>query len=152
MTSSAVLSSPQLRFLAASRTAALATRARDGTARLVPICFIVVPRGEPPAIVTPLDEKPKAVADPRDLERVRDILAEPHVDLLLDRWSEDWTELAWLRLSGRASLLEPGDPTLLALLPALRAKYPQYEAHRLEDRPAIRIDILAARSWGRLEP
>lgn len=152
MTTPAVLTAPELRFLAGARTATLATRSDGGAARLVPICFVVLEDSGQPMIVTPLDEKPKSVADPRDLERVQDILAEPRVDLLVDRWSEDWTELAWLRLSGRAALLEPADPTLLAALPGLRAKYPQYETHRLEHRPAIRIELLAARSWGRLGP
>lgn len=152
MSSPAVLNDLQLRFLAGARTATLATRGPDGAARLVPICFVALAAGERPLIVTPLDEKPKAVADPRDLERVRDIGRDPRVDLLVDRWSEDWTELAWLRLRGRAALLEPGDPAILAAAGDLRAKYPQYASHRLEDRPAIRIEVLAARSWGRLEP
>ncbi|HEX7222878.1 MAG TPA: hypothetical protein VF231_06490, partial [Candidatus Limnocylindrales bacterium] len=70
MTTPAVLTAPELRFLADARTATLATRADDGSARLVPICFVVL--GDQALLVTPLDEKPKSVADPRDLERVRD--------------------------------------------------------------------------------
>ncbi len=151
MTSGAPLSDPQLRFLASARTATLATRADGGHARLVPICFVVL-HLPAAAIVTPLDEKPKQVADPRELERVRDILARPEVDLLVDRWSEDWTELAWLRILGRASLVEPGVPEHAAAVRALRAKYAQYAAHHLEERPAIRIDVLGGRSWGRLGP
>jgi PPOX class probable F420-dependent enzyme len=150
MTTPAVLTAPELRFLADARTATLATRADDGSARLVPICFVVL--GDQALLVTPLDEKPKSVADPRDLERVRDIGARPDVDLLVDRWSEDWRQLAWLQLRGTARLIEPGHPDHGAAIPALRAKYPQYVDHRLEDRPAIRIELLAARSWGRLEP
>jgi hypothetical protein len=33
----------------------------------------------------------------------------------------------------------------------LRAKYVQYATHRLEERPLIRIDIQAVRSWGSLK-
>ena len=27
--------------------------------------------------------------------------------ILVDEWDEDWTRLAWLRMDGRAKLLEP---------------------------------------------
>jgi PPOX class probable F420-dependent enzyme len=104
-------------------------------------------------LYVPLDEKPKDVEDPRRLARVRDIAIDPRVALLVERWSEDWSELAWLRLSGEASLMEPPDAPREhpAAVAALRVKYPQYAAHRLEDRPLIRIVVTAARSWGTLE-
>ena len=148
--STPVLSHRQREFLAASRTATLATIAEDGRPRLVPICFVVGVDGE--AVHTPLDEKPKAVADPHDLERVRDILARPEVVLLVDRWSEEWSRLAWLRVEGHASLVEPGDAggEHERAVAALRAKYPQYRSHRLEQRPIIRIDVERARRWGEL--
>ena len=63
-----------------------------------------------PVLYSALDEKPKSVADPRELGRVRDILARPSVSVLVDRWSEDWSELAWLRLDGNALLIEPTGP------------------------------------------
>ena len=86
-----------------------------------------------------------------DLARVRDILARPEVSLLVDRWDEDWTRLAWLRLSGTATLIEPTrneDGEHAAATTALRAKYSQYETHRLEANPLIRIAIDRVTSWG----
>jgi hypothetical protein len=74
------------------------------------------------------------------------------VDLLVEHWSEDWSELAWLRLGGLAALIDPGDEDHAAAVTELREKYPQYATHALDERPAIRIEILVARSWGRLEP
>jgi PPOX class probable F420-dependent enzyme len=138
-------------FLAAARTATLATIGADGAPRLVPICFVLGEAAEP-VIYSPLDDKPKSVGDPRDLARVRDILARPGVSLLVDRWSEDWSALGWLRIRGRASLLEAADAPAehVAAVEALRAKYPQYAEHRLEGRPIIRIEVVATRSWGRL--
>jgi PPOX class probable F420-dependent enzyme len=138
-------------FLGAARTATLATIAPDGVPRLVPVCFALVDAPEP-VIYTPLDDKPKQVGNPRDLARVRDILARPDVSLLVDRWSEDWSQLGWLRVLGRASLLEPYDvpDEHAAAVAALRAKYPQYADHHLEDRPVIRIAMVATRSWGSL--
>jgi PPOX class probable F420-dependent enzyme len=143
------LTADQLAFLAAARTATLATIAPDGLPRLVPICF-VVDVGPPVAIHTPLDEKPKRVGDVHDLQRVRDIFARPEVALLVDHWSEDWSQLGWLRLRGTAVLLERRDAPdeHAAAVAALRAKYPQYERHRLEERPLIRIVIAGVRSWG----
>jgi PPOX class probable F420-dependent enzyme len=142
-------------FLAAARRAILATVAPDGAPRLVPICFVVADGDEGGRLVihTPLDEKPKRVADPRELERVRDLARNPTVGLLVDRWSEDWSELGWLRLTGRAELLEPDGPAAdehATAVVALRRKYPQYGTHRLEERPIIRIVVDHARGWGEL--
>jgi PPOX class probable F420-dependent enzyme len=146
----AELSPVERSFLADSRTAVLATVPAAGPPRLVPICFVLLD-GDPPAIYTPLDEKPKAVADPHDLERVRDIVANPTVALLVDQWSEDWSWLGWLRLEGTASLVEPGSEHAHgAAVDALRAKYPQYATHRLESRPINPIVVERARSWGNL--
>ena len=143
------LSSAQRAFLAPARRAVLATIAPDGRPRLVPVCFILDPAR--PTVYSPLDDKPKRVDDVRDLARVRDILDRPAVSLLVDRWDEDWTKLAWLRLSGTATLVEPasdGDGEHAAATAALRAKYPRYASHRLESNPFIRIAIENVTSSG----
>ena len=114
----------------------------------MPICFVLDVRH--PVVYTPLDEKPKTVDEPHDLARVRDVLADPKVSVLVDRWDEDWAALAWLRCRGTASLLEPGEGRHGSVVAALRAKYPQYESHRLEGRPIIMIAIEHATSWGAL--
>lgn len=136
-------------FLARARTATLATIRPDGTPRLVPICFVLLD-GEPPALWTPIDEKPKRTTDPRSLARVRDIEARPDVGILVDRWDEDWAGLGWVRAGGRAALVEPGTPGHDRAVAALRAKYPPYATHALERRPMIRIDLGGVRSWGDL--
>ena len=136
-------------FLAEARTATLATIAHDGAPRLVPVCLALAEDAD--VLYTPLDDKPKQVLDPRDLARVRDILARPGVSLLVHHWSEDWSALGWLRIRGRASLLEPAaGREHSAAVTALRAKYPQYADHRLNDRPIIRVQVDATRSWGSL--
>src|SRR5262249_50796280 len=68
--------------------------ARAGRPRSVPICSVVADD----VIYSPLDEKPKAAAAPARLRRVRNLAADPRATILLDRWSEDWRELAWLEL------------------------------------------------------
>jgi PPOX class probable F420-dependent enzyme len=157
MTGVSALDGDQRAFLATARTATLATIAASGRARLVPICFVVGADALDgrPRLYSPLDDKPKAVADPRGLARVRDLLARPAVTLLVDRWSEDWDRLGWLRLEATADLLEPGPGSDAAehddAVAALRAKYPQYAGHRLELRPILRFRVDRAVSWGVLE-
>ena len=99
-----------------------------------------------------LDDKRKRVAA-HELARVRDIERQPQVALLIDRWSEDWSQLAWLRLAGRARLIDTdGNPGQHARgVTLLRARYPQYAARPLEAWPLIAIDITSARSWRAVE-
>jgi PPOX class probable F420-dependent enzyme len=150
-----VLPPAERAFLSAARRAVLATIASDGRPRLVPICFVVDPVH--PILYTPLDEKPKAPGEVMHLARVRDVLADPRVSVLVDRWDEDWGHLAWLRCRGTATVLESdagtterdaGPTERDAAISALRARYPQYVSHRLEDRPMIRIVIKRTTSWG----
>jgi PPOX class probable F420-dependent enzyme len=151
------LSDADYELLSESRRAVMATLAADGRPRLVPIAYAMVPgrpavtrRSQELVLYSALDEKPKSVDDPRTLARVRDILARPRVSVLVDDWSEDWTELRWLRLDGVARLVEPagddaGEHRLAVDL--LRARYAQYATHRLEERPMVRITVERAVSW-----
>ena len=146
----ASLTAAQLELLHEARRAVLATIAPDGSPRLVPITFAVDDASDPPILYSALDDKPKAVADPRDLARVRDITERPRVTVLVDRWNEDWTQLAWVRLFGKATLLSPDDQDTADHARAvglLRARYGQYAAHALERRPVIRVEIEGATSW-----
>ena len=123
----------------------------------MPVCYALAESDDRmgrPILYSPIDEKPKASPDPRALHRVQDLLVLPDVSLLVDRWDEDWTRLAWVRLSGRGGLLEPQPHEReehAAAVGLLRAKYPQYATHRLEERPIIRIVVGRSRSWGDVE-
>lgn len=141
------LSREQSAALSEARSAVLTTVANDGRPRPVPICFVLgVSEDGRPAIFSPIDEKPKAGDDPRALARIRDIRERPQVGVLIDRWSEDWSQLGWLRVNGMAAIVEPTPP----IVDALRVKYPQYVGHRLEERPMIRIVVDRVRAWGSL--
>jgi PPOX class probable F420-dependent enzyme len=148
-----ILTPDTWRFLAETRRATLATIDDAGRPRLVPICFVLSedPATGAPTLHTPLDEKPKRTTDPLALARARDIMARPAVTILVDRWSEDWTELAWLRGNGEGNLLRPGHPSVAlereTAIVALRAKYPQYEDHDLASRPLIRITLTGVATW-----
>ncbi|HEX5824711.1 MAG TPA: TIGR03668 family PPOX class F420-dependent oxidoreductase [Candidatus Limnocylindrales bacterium] len=150
-----ILSTDQRHFLASARSATLATTAPDGRPRLVPICFVLGADDDDgrPCLYSPLDEKPKRIADPHDLARVQDLLVLPEASLLVDRWSEDWSRLGWLRLHGRGVLLEPEPHEIAehaAAIADLRLKYEQYLAQDLQHRPLIRLTIHRAHSWGDL--
>src|SRR6478735_7860945 len=135
-------------LLESARRAVLATIAPAGHPRLVPSCFVLA--GEPPVLYTPIDDKPKRDDDPLALARVRDIAADPRVTILVDRWDEDWTRLAWLRVEGGAILVEPASKGIehAAAIAGLRAKYPQYGSHRLEERPILRVTPERVVGWG----
>jgi PPOX class probable F420-dependent enzyme len=145
-----VLPAAERSFVEAARRAVLTTIAPDGRPRPVPICFVLDPRR--PILYTPLDDKPKTTQDPLRLARVTDILADARVAVLIDRWDEDWSRLAWVRMVGQASVLPlDADPAVHAdVVAALRARYPQYASHDLETRPVIRIAIQHTTSWGAL--
>jgi PPOX class probable F420-dependent enzyme len=144
MTTPSILTERQRAFVAATRTAVLATTAPDGRPRLVPVCFVLAEG----IVISPLDEKPKRVDDPRDLARVRDVLARPAVELLVHRWDEDWSRLGWVRLRGTARVLEPGEPEHDAAIVPLRSKYPQYASQAIDRRPMLRIEVERATAWG----
>jgi PPOX class probable F420-dependent enzyme len=153
----AILQGEARMLVEAARTATLATRRPDGRPRLVPICFILAPavdsRGRP-VLYSPLDEKPKRVTDPHRLGRVADLLVLPEASLLVEHWDEDWSRLAWVRLEGRAELLEPQPHERAdhaAAIAGLREKYPQYADQRLEGRPIIRIVADRVAAWSAAE-
>lgn len=157
MTDVSLLDPAMRAFLTAARTATLATIAPSGRPRLVPICFVVADddANGRPRLYSALDDKPKRSGDPRDLARVRDLLVQPEATLLVDRWSEDWDRLGWIRLDTLVELLEPkpnGAAEHEAAVRALRGKYPQYDSHHLEDRPILRFTIGRVVTWGDLDP
>ena len=143
------LTAEQEQFLGLRRVAHLATVDATGKPHIVPVCFACVDG----AIYTAVDEKPKRVdakRDPRALRRVRNILARPDVCLLVDRYEEDWTKLAWLQVRGVAALVTDGAGRRRAIA-ALRDRYPQYQGMELESAPLIRVTPIQVVTWaGRL--
>ena len=146
----AQLTQDQRDLLQGSRRAVLGTISPSGRPRLVPVAYAIVGAGSDLIVYSALDEKPKTVTDPRSLARVRDLRARPQVSLLVDKWDEDWNRLAWVRLDGEATLLEPDPSTATehaTAVAALRERYPQYAAQRLEERPIVRIRIERVSGW-----
>lgn len=99
-------------------------------------------------LYTAVDEKPERVASAR-LRRVRNLLENPRAAVGVDRYAEDWSRLGYVLLEGPVRLLEAGDEHARAVR-LLRARYPRYAEHRLEQRPIIALDPERVLSWGDL--
>ncbi len=126
------------------RIARLATVDKSEKPLVVPVCFVY--DGE--FIYTPIDKKPKEVSASK-LKRIRNILHNPNVSVLIDEYFEDWSRLYYVIIHGRAELLHEGDEyhNSLALL---CLKYNQYEKMGLEQLglPVIKITPHKIISWG----
>jgi PPOX class probable F420-dependent enzyme len=142
----AVLTPEQTSFLVRQRVARLATASGSGEPHAIPVCFAYDGR----LIYIALDEKPKNVP-PTRLKRVRNILENPSVALIADRYSEDWDFLAFIMVRGQAGLVEPDSPGHAAAVRLLRGKYHQYERMRIEENPIISIRPERVASWGALD-
>lgn len=139
-------------YLESARVGRLATVDGSGRPNVVPVCFALVesPGGDL-EIVTPIDEKPKA-GSPETLRRSRDIRDNPFVSLVVDEYTETWSDLGWVQIRGRATLGSPGGDGHELAIGALRAKYDQYESHALKENPVIQISPGSVLSWGSLDP
>jgi len=118
-------------LLATARLGHLATASRDGRPHVVPVCFAWLP----PVIYSAIDGKPKRTMH---LRRVRNVAETGRAALVVDRWSEDWTKLAYVLVEGPAEVLEGGRERDEALI-LLTAKYPQYDDLPLADNPVIKL-------------
>ena len=137
----AVLSQRQVELLNQTPVGHLATADNTGRPHVIPFCFAC--DGE--SIYSALDAKPKS-GNLRGLRRVRNILENPRVSVVIDHYEADWSRLWYLLVQGHAELLEPGVEHVGALA-LLRAKYPQYREMDLESNPVIKITPERATGW-----
>lgn len=137
------LTKAEITFIYRQRIAHLATSDADGHPSVVPVCYAF----DGQYLYTPLDEKPKSV-DARRLKRVRNIEARHEASLVIDQYSDDWSQLGYVLISGRAELAEPGHMLHTLALPLLRERYIQYRAMALENLPVIVITPERVSSWG----
>src|SRR5262245_51996297 len=114
--------------LRAARVARLATVGEDGRPHLVPVAFAAWDD----AIAIAVDHKPKRTTE---LQRLRNIRANPHVAVLVDHYDERWEHLWWVRADGRAVVVEDEDGRA-APVRRLCEKYPQYR-QRVPEGPVI---------------
>jgi len=128
----------QARVLADARVARLATIDPDGRPHLVPIVFAFAGA----TLYSAVDHKHKRS---RRLRRIENARARPDVTILVDHYDEDWQRLWWVRVRGRARVLESGDEFEHALA-LLAEKYPQYREEPPHG-PVLAVDITETRTW-----
>jgi PPOX class probable F420-dependent enzyme len=113
-----------------ARVARLATVDLECKPHLVPVVFVF--DNDNDCYFIPIDAKTKR-SRPENLKRVRNILENPNIALLIDEYNEDWTKLYYIMIQGKASLLggeklEQNEMPLLEKAHKLLCnKYPLYQ-------------------------
>jgi PPOX class probable F420-dependent enzyme len=121
-------------LLASARVARLALLDERDLPRVLPVTFAVWEG----AVWSAIDRKRKRAAEPA---RVRRLRRRPEAALLVDRYAEDWSRLAWVELRGTVTV-HPGGPAL----EALAQKYEQYRAEP-PPGPLLRLEVNAVVHW-----
>jgi PPOX class probable F420-dependent enzyme len=118
--------------------ARLATLDPDGRPHLVPIVFAL----DGNTLYSAVDRKSKRS---RRLRRIENARARADVTILVDHYEEDWRRLWWIRLRGRARVLDTGTEHERALA-LLREKYPHYRDDP-PTGPVLAVDVTETREW-----
>jgi PPOX class probable F420-dependent enzyme len=121
-------------LLSSQRVARLALLDERDLPRVLPVTFAVWEG----AVWSAIDRKPKRAGEPA---RVRRLRRRPEAALLVDRYDDDWTRLAWVELRGPVSIRPVG--------PALEALALRYDQYRAEPPPGplLRLEVQDAVWW-----
>jgi coenzyme F420-0:L-glutamate ligase/coenzyme F420-1:gamma-L-glutamate ligase len=87
-----------------------------------------------------------------ELQRVRNILSNPRVAVLVDHYEEDWAKLRYALIRGAGSLLVPGSAEHVLAIRCLTEKYAQYAPMKIEDAPVIRVRVQRITYWPEHQP
>ncbi len=135
------LSSEVRAFIGRQRVGRLATVDASGAPHVVPICYALL---DDDCLYMAVDEKPKRTDR---LQRMRNIEGDARFALVIDRYDDDWSRLAWVMVRGRGAAVPPGGRHDAAI-EALRARYEQYRTMDLDGRPMLRLVPERVNSWG----
>jgi PPOX class probable F420-dependent enzyme len=123
---------------AESAVSMLATVTPTGSPHVVPVVFAVADD----MIYTAVDSKKKST---HRLRRLANIENNPQVCVLVEHYSDDWTQLWWVRADGVAEIHYRGEEMAKAYS-NLRSKYAQYQRISLEG-PVVTIAVRRWASW-----
>lgn len=137
---------PIQRFIQSHVVARLATAGEDGQPHVIPFCYAF--DGE--CVYFVVDEKPKRQTG-KPLKRIRNLLENPQVALVIDDYADDWSQLAYVLVSGRAHIVEAEDE-YHRVLSLLRERYPQYRSMTLTfpQNTMVRIIPSKIHAWGKI--
>jgi PPOX class probable F420-dependent enzyme len=139
-----LLSDVEQLFLKDRKVAHLATADRDANPHVVPVCFAIFNC----TLYVTIDAKPKRSFS-APLKRLKNITQNSAVALVVDRYEDDWGQLGWIMLRGRAEILIDGKEHDRAQA-LLRSRYPQLIGMPIARLPVIAVRIASATSWGNL--
>ncbi len=136
-----LLTDKQKVFINEHRVARLSTVDDKGRPHVVPVVYAFSGK----EIYTPIDGKPKKVS-PEKLQRAVNVRQNQSVSLIIDDYSEQWKDLAWLQIRGKAKLITKGDD-YKAGAALLMKKYPQYGEMNINISAVIIISPTKILSW-----
>ena len=116
----------------------LGTVRRDGGPHVVPICFVITND----VVYSAVDDKPKRH---RHLQRISNVTATGAASLLIDEYDEDWSRLWWVRLDGRARVVDDTAEAERAIR-SLCDKYSQYR-DQPPSGPVLALDVERWVGW-----
>ena len=133
----------QIDIINLHRIARMATVDKLGKPLVVPICFAF----DGSFIYSPIDKKPKSVSAGK-LKRIRNIINNPNISLVIDEYLENWSMLYYLIIQGTAEIIDEGEEYENSLS-MLSKKYDQYREMGLESlgAPVIKITPDKIISW-----
>ena len=134
-----------VQFINSHRVARLATADAAGRPAVIPICYVF----DGKAFYSAIDNKPKRV-DLMQLQRIRNIRVNSKVALVIDDYSENWSELIYVAVRGVAEIIAPGESVSTEqenAVAALRLKYEQYRSMVIDRNPIIKIVPNQVRLW-----
>jgi PPOX class probable F420-dependent enzyme len=124
--------------LADASVAHLATAGADARPHLVPITFAI----DGDKLYFAVDAKPKRTTE---LQRLKNVAANPAVAVLVDHYEEDWSKLWWVRVDGTARVVNDHAEAERAL-DLLAERYRQYQVTRPVG-PVVAISIDRISGW-----
>jgi PPOX class probable F420-dependent enzyme len=127
-----------MKRLSNSRAAHLATVDEEGRPHIVPIVFAI----HKDTLYFAVDEKPKKT---RDLQRLKNIAANPAVSVLADHYEDDWSKLWWVRADGTARVVTDSAEAERAT-ELLAGKYEQHRRARPAG-PVVAIHLDRMTGW-----
>jgi PPOX class probable F420-dependent enzyme len=129
-------------LLETARVGRLGLVDEDGGPRVLPVTFAVADG----RIWSAIDRKPKRTPEPA---RLRFLRRDPRAALTVDRYSDDWDELAWVQVLGEVSIVDLSGGA--SGLEALSEKYEQYREEE-PPGPLLALDPQRYLWWRAADP
>jgi PPOX class probable F420-dependent enzyme len=124
-------------MLEEGRVARLAYRDEHALPRVLPVTYAVAGG----AVWSAIDHKPKRPGEPA---RVRYLRRRPEAALLVDRYDDDWSRLAWVQLLGRVEVIAAEEAE--EAMAALALRYAAYRERR-PPGPLLRLEVERVLHW-----